>query len=160
MDSNKARFRSAEIALRFFFRVRELLHSGRAGRLLPRELPAAAKFTASSAIDDYRNIGWCMRGLGEVDLWLLSELYGPTSFGVRRRTYSQAYEAGRLEFPQFGLRLRQIAILHEHAIEIVVVHLRELGMIPADNTPAEVRTRRRSRAQEKRSIHQSAQLSQ
>jgi len=101
-----------------------------------------------------------MRGLGEVDLWLLSELYGPTSFGVRRRTYSQAYEAGRLEFPQFGLRLRQIAILHEHAIEIVVVHLRELGMIPADNTPAEVRTRRRSRAQEKRSIHQSAQLSQ
>jgi len=123
-------------------------------------LPGAVKFAASSAIDDYRNIAWCMRGLSEIDLWLLSELYGPTTFGVRRRTYAQAFEAGRREFPQFGLRLRQIVMLHERAIEIVVIHLRELAMIPLANAAGEGRTRRRLRPQEKRSIHQSAQLSQ
>jgi len=101
-----------------------------------------------------------MQGLGEIDLWLLSELYGPTTFGVRRRTYAQAFKAGRREFPQFGLRLRQIVMLHERAIEIVVIHLRELAMIPLANAAGEGRTRRRLRPQEKRSIHQSAQLSQ
>lgn len=84
---NKTRFKRAEDALRFYFRLRELLHSGRARRLVADELPMVACLTASDAIDDYQCIGWCMRGLGEIDLWLLSEVYGPTCFGVHRRTF-------------------------------------------------------------------------
>ncbi len=98
LDQNKTRFRRAEEALRFYFRLREVLHSGRARRLTPDELPAVACAVATNAVDDYQCIGWCMRGLDEVALWLLSELYGPTCFGVHRRTFSHARKAGKLEF--------------------------------------------------------------
>jgi hypothetical protein len=159
MVTSEARFKTTEIALRFFFRVRELLHGGKAHRLRARELPVVAEFTACSAMDDYRSIGWCMRGLDEIQLWLLSELYGPTSFGVRRRTYAQAYRAGRIEFPEFGIGLRRIASAHERAIESVSGRLRQLKMIPSDAAPGEPRARRRVRIQERRVVPQAAQLS-
>jgi hypothetical protein len=130
----KTRFRRAEEALRFYFRVRELLHSGRTRRLVEDELPAHACAAAANAIDDYQCIGWCMRGLDEVALWLLSELYGPTCFGVHRRTFSHARRVGRLEFPQREFRLREVGLIHEHALGVVKRGLRELGMIPGRKT--------------------------
>jgi len=129
-DENKTRFRRAEEALRFYFRLRELLHCGRTRRLVPDELPANACLVAADAIDDYQSIGWCMRGLDEVALLLLSEIYAPTRFGVRRRTFSQARRAGRLAFPDLDFRLREIAMIHERALGVVKRGLRELGMIP------------------------------
>ncbi|MDO8433899.1 MAG: hypothetical protein Q7S58_15990 [Candidatus Binatus sp.] len=116
METEKSRFKTTSTALRFFFRVRELVHGGCAQRLRPRELPSVAGFAARSAIDDYHSIGWCMRGLDELQLWLLSELYGPTSFGVRRRTYAEASEAGRIEFREFGIGRRRMALVHRLAI--------------------------------------------
>jgi hypothetical protein len=130
LSENKTRFKKTEDALRFYFRLRELLHSGRARRLIADELPDAACLRASNAIDDYQCIGWCMQGLGEIDLWLLSEVYGPTCFGVHRRTFSHACKAGRLEFPNREFRLRQVGLIHHHAIGIVSRRLRGLGMIP------------------------------
>jgi len=129
-NETKTRFKRAEEALRFYFRLRELLHSGRTRRLVADELPADACRTAANAIDDYQCIGWCMRSLDEVALWLLSELYGPTCFGVHRRTFSHARQAGRLEFPQHEFRLREVGLIHEHALGVVKRGLRELGMIP------------------------------
>jgi hypothetical protein len=133
---NKTRFKRAEEALRFYFRLRELLHSGRTRRLVADELPADACTTAANAIDDYQCIGWCMRSLDEVALWLLSELYGPTCFGVHRRTFSHARRAGRLEFPQHEFRLREVGLIHEHALGVVKRGLRELGMIPGRQVKA------------------------
>ena len=130
LDQNKTRFRRTEEALRFYFRLREVLHSGRARRLVADELPAVACVVATNAVDDYQCIGWCMQGLDEVALWLLSELYGPTCFGVHRRTFSHAREAGKLEFPHREFRLREVAMIHEHALGVVKRGLRELGMIP------------------------------
>ena len=130
LDQNKTRFRRAEEALRFYFRLREVLHSGRARRLVADELPAVACAVATNAIDDYQCIGWCMQGLDEVALWLLSELYGPTCFGVHRRPFSHARKAGKLEFPNRDFRLREVAMIHEHALGVVKRGLRELGMIP------------------------------
>jgi hypothetical protein len=130
LDQNKTRFRRAEEALRFYFRLREVLHSGRTQRLMADELPAFACAVATNAIDDYQCIGWCMRGLDEVALWLLSELYGPTGFGVHRRTYSHARKAGKLEFPHREFRLREVGMIHDHALGFVKRGLRELGMIP------------------------------
>ncbi len=137
---NKTRFRRAEEALRFYFRLRELLHSGRTGRLVADELPADACTTAANAIDDYQCIGWCMRGLDEIALWLLSEIYGPSSFGVHRRTLGHTCKAGRREFPQRTFRLHEMAMVHEHALGVVKRGLRELGMIPVRKiTTAHVR---------------------
>jgi hypothetical protein len=129
-EENKIRFRRAEEALRFYFRLRELLHSGRTRRLVADELPADACTTAANAIDDYQCIGWCMRGLDEIALWLLSEIYGPTCFGVHRRTLAHTCKAGRLEFPQREFRLREVGMIHERALGVVESGLRQLGMIP------------------------------
>jgi hypothetical protein len=129
-DESKTRFRRAEEALRFYFRVRELLHGGRAGRLVADELPADAGTVAANALDDYHRIGWCMRSLDEFALWLLSEIYGPTGFGVRRRTFSHARKAARLEFPEREFRLREVGMIHERALGVVKRGLRELEMIP------------------------------
>ena len=129
-EENKIRFRRAEEALRFYFRLRELLHSGRTRRLMADELPTDACTTAANAIDDYQCIGWCMRGLDEIALWLLSEIYGPTCFGVHRRTLAHTCKAGRLEFPQREFRLREGGMIHERALGVVERGLRELGMIP------------------------------
>jgi len=128
---NKTRFKKTEDALRFYFRLHELLHSGHTGRLVSDDLPMVVTPTASNAIDDYQRVGWCMQGLEEIDLWLLSEVYGPTSFGVHRRSFSQACRAGRNEFPKHEFRLRQVGVIHRHAIGVVSQRLRGLGMIPS-----------------------------
>jgi hypothetical protein len=149
-DENKTRFRRAEEALRFYFRLRELLHSGRARRLVADELPADACTVAANAIDDYQCIGWCMRGLDEIALWLLSELYGPSCFGVRRRTFSHACKEGRREFPDHEFRLREVGTLHEYALGVVEGRLRRLGMIPVCQRPSAYDRRRLIRTVGKR----------
>ena len=139
-DENKTRFKRTEQALRFYFRLRELLHRGRSTRLLAHELPAAACPEASNAIDDYQCIGWSMLGLGELDLWLLSEVYGPTCFGVHRRTFAYVCKAGQLEFPDRTFRLREVGAQHRRALETVQRRLLALGMIPeAESHPARKR---------------------
>jgi hypothetical protein len=152
-EEHKTRFRTAEEALRFYFRLRELLHNGRSRRLVADELPSDACAVAVNAIDDYQCIGWCMRSLDEVALWLLSELYGPTCFGVHRRTLSHARKAGRLEFPDREFRLREVGLIHEHALGVVRRGLRELRMIPGPQVKT-VRERRRLMAVGKRTHFQ------
>src|SRR5271156_6192360 len=66
----KTRFRSAEEALRFFFRLRELLYDGRAGRLLAGELPVSACATVANAIDDYPCIGSRHPGVQNIRFWV------------------------------------------------------------------------------------------
>jgi hypothetical protein len=134
VDSHKTRFRKTEDALRFFFRVRELLGGGNAGRLRHDELPTAVWRYAANVLDDYECIGWCMRELKEVHLWLLGEIYGPTCFGERRRKLSYAFEAARREFPRCNLRLRQLGLLHRRSIDVVERRLRELVLIPPAQT--------------------------
>ncbi|HKN13368.1 MAG TPA: hypothetical protein VJX68_09235 [Candidatus Binatus sp.] len=129
-EENKTRFRSAEEALRFYFRLRELLYSGRTRRLVADELPADACTIAANALDDCQCIGWSMRGLDDLALWLLGEIYGPTCFGVHRRTFSHACKAGGLEFPDREFRLRDVGMIHERALGVVKRGLRKLGMIP------------------------------
>jgi hypothetical protein len=147
---NKTRFKKAEDALRFYFRLHELLHSGHTGRLVSDDLPMVVTPTASNAIDDYQRVGWCMQGLEEIDLWLLSEVYGPTSFGVHRRSFSHACRAGRREFPNQEFRLRQVGVIHRHAIGVVNRRLRELGMIPPRQIVSVEQVRSRLRTPEGR----------
>ena len=145
-QNHKTRFKRAEGALRFFFRLRELLGSGRAGRLLPGELPSVACRSASNAIDDYECIGWCMRGLDEIDLWLLGEVYGPSCFGERRRKLSSVLESAQREFPRRNLRLRQLSTMHRRSLSVVEIRLRELYLIPQSPTHGGRAIRRRVQA--------------
>jgi len=149
LHENKPRFKGTEDALRFYFRLRELLRSGRAGRLSADDLPVVAAPTATNAIDDYQCVGCCMQGLDEIDLWLLGEVYGPTSFGIHRRTFSHACKAGKLAFPKRHFRLRQIGVIHHHAIGVVRRRLRGLGMIPPRQTMPIAEARRRHRIRER-----------
>lgn len=141
LDQCKARFRRAEDALRFFFRMRELLHGGRTTRLAADELPADACTALADALGDYRCIGWTMKQLDEFALWLLSEIYGPTSFGVHRRTFSHALKAARLAFPQRQMRPRELGLIHGRALGVVRRRLQELELIPGDRLQT-VRSRR------------------
>lgn len=138
LDQENSRFRKAEEALRFFFRLRELLHNGQTNELAAGELPAATGLLAGDALDDYRSIGWSMRSLDEVALWLLGQVYGPTGFGVRRRTFSHVGEAWRRAFPQREFRMREVILIHERALGVVKRGLREMGMI-RDRPPRTVR---------------------
>jgi hypothetical protein len=130
LDYQKTRFRKAEEALRFFFRVRELLRCGQTKHLAPCELPPGMGLVTTDALDDYRSIGVSMRGLDEVALRLLGEIYGPTAFGVHRRTFLTAGKAARLAFPKREFRRREIVLIHERALGVVRRGLREIGMIP------------------------------
>ncbi|MFZ2063675.1 MAG: hypothetical protein WAU82_21900, partial [Candidatus Binatus sp.] len=49
---------------------------------------------------------------------------------VHRRTFSHARKAGKLEFTHRDFRLREVGMIHEHALGVVKRGLRELGMIP------------------------------
>src|SRR5580693_2415287 len=105
-------------------------------------LPADACLAAANAVDDYQCIGWCMHGLDDTALWLLTEVYRPTGFGVHRKTFSQVCKAGRLEFPERQFSVREVRMVHEHALGVVKRGLRLLGLIPI-RQPQAVRERRR-----------------
>ena len=130
LDYEKTRFRSAEEALRFFFRLRELLCGGQTKHLASRRLPEDTGLVTTDALDGYRSIGLSLFGLDELALWLLGEIYGPTAFGVHRRTFLTACKAGRLAFPGRQFRRREIVLMHERGLGVVKRGLRELGVIP------------------------------
>ncbi|HEV2169619.1 MAG TPA: hypothetical protein VGR40_01660 [Candidatus Binatus sp.] len=132
LDQDKTRFRGAEEALRFYFRLRELICGGSPKRLAADQLPADACLVAADAFADYRTIGSSMRGLDEFALWLLSEVYGPTCFGVNRRTFSHAWRAAGEGFSGRQCSLHEFGLIHERALGVVKRGLRELAMIPAD----------------------------
>jgi hypothetical protein len=69
---------------------------------------------------------------------------------VRRRTFSHACKAGRLEFPDREFRLREVGIVHEHALGVVKRGLRRLGMIPGCQRQSAHDRRRRIRTVGKR----------
>ncbi|HVN64812.1 MAG TPA: hypothetical protein VMT58_09260 [Candidatus Binataceae bacterium] len=84
------------------------------GRLPLFPLPADASESRACAFDDYRTIGWCMRGLDEVEFLLLREVYGPAWFDMRR----------------CGVEFGAVEILYG-AVEVVKRRLKGIGMIPA-----------------------------
>jgi hypothetical protein len=127
LEQDKSRFKNAEEALRFFFRLHELVHS----RQTKEDSPAVEKLATDAGLDDYRSIKSSMQGLDDVALWLLGEIYGPTAFGKHRRSFSHACKAAPSAFPQRQFRPREIVLIHERALGVVKRGLREMGLIPA-----------------------------
>jgi hypothetical protein len=86
-----------------------------------------------------------MHGLDDTALWLLTEVYRPTGFGVHRKTFSQVCKAGRLEFPGRQFNAREVRMVHEHALGVVKRGLRLLGLIHIRQPQPERERRRRVR---------------
>ncbi|MGH7814800.1 MAG: hypothetical protein ACREQI_12450 [Candidatus Binataceae bacterium] len=133
---NGLRFKTTQDALRFYFRVHNALYGGRR-RHPPPGLPADAIQSRAGAFDDYRSIGWCMRGLDDIEFFLLGELYGPGWFGTHRN--GTAIERLATE-PAFGLRkipAPAAATMHRGALAVVGRRLLGLGLVPPDGGVAE-----------------------
>jgi len=60
---------------------------------------------------------------------------------VHRKIFSRVCRAGRLEFPERQFSVREIRMVHEHALGVVKRGLRLLGLIPV-RQPRPVRERR------------------
>lgn len=137
VGEHRPRFKTAQDALRFFFRVHETVRDGPAGYSAATSPPADAFAQAMGAVDDYHSIGWCMRGLDEAEFFVLREIYGPAWFGPRRNEIERACEAGRRAYPWRKFTPRAVASLHRDAMGVVRRRLISLGMAPrVDWAPA------------------------
>jgi hypothetical protein len=116
------RFKSREAALRFFFRVLELLMpNAKPGVLSARRPPSV--HPAVNIIDDLLALDSCFHGMNDVQLWLLHELYGPGGFSLRPRPAAEVFEAVRRRFPEREWTPQRIAQLRQEALKIFEAHL-------------------------------------
>ena len=116
------RFKSREAALRLYFRAGELLAPDakpggifRACHSRPNRNP--------NLIDDFLILDSCFRGLNDVQLWMLRELYGPGCFTIRRIPFAELCERVRRRFPQLHLTCHQIAQYKREALKIFEARL-------------------------------------
>jgi hypothetical protein len=132
-QETKARFNSAAAALRFYFRARELLEGPGGLRRRARHQPYCAHEAESSLIGDYLSLSACIDELDDFQLWLLSELYGPTCFAPRERTVARACEEARRAFPDRRLTRQALGRLRHQALAQVRRRLEDMRMIAAES---------------------------
>ena len=116
------RFKSREAALRLYFRANELLTPNAKPGIFSRRRPPRIH-NGLNLIDDFFTLDSCFYGLGDVQLWLLRELYGPSGFRVRRRSRVEMFEAARRKFPERDLTPQTFALLRHEALKIFEAHL-------------------------------------
>ena len=116
------RFKSREAALRLYFRAGELL--------APNAKPGGiyrARHTKRNPnpnlIDDFVALDSCFRGLNDVQLWMLRELYGPGCFIIRRIAFAELYERARRRFPERALTAHQVAQYKREALKLFEARL-------------------------------------
>jgi hypothetical protein len=127
----KPRFNSAEAALRFFFRAHNLLGgSGESVFQVPRNLPEWLVH-GEGVFGDFTAVASSLYQLDEFEIWLMSELYGPTGFDARQRTLGRAWRAAQTRFPDRRMTLRDIARFRRSTVEILRRRLAIKGLIPA-----------------------------
>ncbi len=128
----RPRFATAQDALRFYFRVRELVTEH-------DKLPARGSGTTgvkpnkncAGVVGDFLDIAMCVQELDRFERWLLGELYGPTCFYARERTLTRAFEAAQRRFPGRSSSARELARKHRAAIDKLAGALRQSGIIGA-----------------------------
>jgi hypothetical protein len=127
----KPRFSSAEAALRFFFRARELLGATANGAFqIPRKSPAW--LPASQGIfKDYIAVASSLCHLDEFQIWLMCELYGPTCFSARQRTLTSALRTAHGRFPCRQITRCEIGRVRRSTIQMLRCRLAVNGLVPA-----------------------------
>ena len=116
------RFKSREAALRLYFRAGELLAPNAKPGAIYR--PRQAKLNRNpNLIDDFMALDACFRGLNDLQLWMLRELYGPGCFTIRRIPFAELCERARRQFPARHLTTHQIAQYKREALKIFEARL-------------------------------------
>src|ERR1700737_1733652 len=96
------RFKSREAALRFYFRLVQLLTPNtKPGVYSTRRRPRVHHGT--SIVDDLFALDSCFHGMNDVQLSLLHELYCPAGFSVKPPPIADMLEAVRCKFPKHQL---------------------------------------------------------
>jgi hypothetical protein len=121
----RPRFATAQEALRFYFRVEELL--AEQGRMPDREPDRASN--VADVVKDFLGIAVCVQGLDGFERWLLRELYGPTCFDARERTLMRAFEAARRRFPGRSASAKELARTHRAALDKLAGQFRRSGLV-------------------------------
>ncbi len=124
----KARFRSPRAALRFYFRASELLSDSRAPGFYSRTDRDRCREN-HGAVGDFLSLDTCFVGLGEIETWLLKELYGPDCFGEPARPVSRICEDARRKFPSLRWTPSLVNRLKHRALEQVSEKLRRERLI-------------------------------
>jgi len=124
----KARFRSPRAALRFYFRASELLSDSRAPGFYSRT-NRDRRDENRGAIGDFLSVDTCFAGLGEIETWLLRELYGPDCFGEPARPVSRICENARRKFPRLQWTPGLVNRLKQRTLERVSEKLRRERLI-------------------------------
>ena len=127
-----ARFNSREAALRFYFRVRELLiPNAKPGVFSTRRPPQV--HPGPNIVHDLIALDSCFRGMSDVQLWLLQKLYGPGAFDTRPRPLAEIIEATKCQFPKTAWTLPRMAQLRREALKIFEAHLMGQHLISAEH---------------------------
>jgi hypothetical protein len=122
------RFKSREVALRFYFRGHEVLRpNAKPGSFSTRRPPNP--HPPANIIDDLIALDSCFHGLNDVQLWLLHELYGPGGFKRRPRPAAEVLEAARRKFPKREFTRRRMAQFRQEALKIFEAHLERERLI-------------------------------
>jgi hypothetical protein len=132
-QESRPSFRSAESALRFYFRAKEVL-SAKASLVLRPEgsIPTSGESRRDDLMADYLTIGTSLKEFNELQLWLLRELYGPRNFDDPPRTVTRACEAGRRRFPRVKWTPQGVGRLKHHTLRMLERTLVTKGMIAAE----------------------------
>jgi len=131
VEDKSPRFRSTGAALRFYFRVAEVLSAKASNRLyLEGRIPATGHSARQDLTLDYLTVAACMKDLNELQRWLLRELYQPLPFGQPPSSVTRACEAGRQLFPRVRWTIQRVGRLHCHTLRMVETKLADKDLIP------------------------------
>lgn len=125
----RPRFGSAEAALRFYFRARDILGGPDESALkVPVRIPHGIAYP-DQTIWDFAAVGSSLVKLGEFENWLICELFGPTCFRPRDRTIDRALYAARIRFPGRRISRRKIERVRRDVLIFVRRRLALNGLI-------------------------------
>lgn len=120
--STVARFKSREAALRLYFRAGELLAPGaKPGNVFSKRRTKPNR--DPNLIDDFFALDSCFRGLSDVQLWMLRELYQPGCFTIKTMPFVELCQRVRRKFPDHHWSAQQIAQFKREALKIFEARL-------------------------------------
>jgi len=121
--NNQPRFSSCEAALRFYFRAQEFLAPDAKPGLLC-ENGSRPVCRGPNVIEDVLTLDACFRGIEEMQLWLLREMYGPGGFGMTARPAAAVSKALREKFPDHDWNPNEVVISSKDALAKFEEHLK------------------------------------
>ena len=109
--------------MRFYFRALELLapncKPGLSWRVCYPAMPEGP-----NVIRDFLILDSCFRGIEDMQLWVLREMFGPGGFGMTARPNSVVLEALLREFPDCGWDSNDVSVSSQQALAKFEEHLR------------------------------------